>query len=498
MKTKKAIINTFVIILYQVLNMVIGLILPKFYTETFGSSYNGLNQTIKQIMTWLGFLNAGIMAAAIQALFKPIAEKNTNSIYSVLCFIKKQCFKMGSIFIALLSAIAIIWGVIGNSEVPVTVIVYTLLVHGISSVITSFFLAKFTVYVAATNKNYIIYFINILSLILSSILKIVVLSLYKNIYIYQAILLLDPLVRGIFLYIVCKKDFKKFKNTAVVTENIQIAQRKDVLVGELAGFVINSTDVLLISYFLDFSQASIYSMYAFVVSSVVNILASIREGAYSGIGHLISTDKEKFKKSFSSFESIFFAMMFLLFSITIVAYRPFIKVYTAKMDQNYVFMFLPILFVLTQLLVYLRIPSIMAANSAGHFKQTKNFAVIEAIINLVLSIILIQLMGIEGALIGTIIGGLYRTTVYVNYCNKNILERKNSVYLKKISILALPFVIAVIFSFFDWTVATLIEWIFFASIVGIIFLSIYVVLLIIMEKDYLTVLLKNIFRRKNK
>ncbi len=484
-KTKRAFINTAFIISYQMLNLFIGLILPKLYTETFGSVYNGLNQTITQIMHWLGLLQSGLAAASIQALFKPIAEKKKDDVWSVIKYTQKQYTKMGIIFVILLSSIAIVWGCVGSKEISGTIICYFMIMHGVSSAIDYFFLAKYTIYLSASNQNFILYIVNIIILLVSSIIKILVLLFTKNIYLYQSVLLIGVILRCIMLYFICKKDFLDLKKHTVDLKPVKMAQRRDVLISEIAGFVISSTDVIVISTFLGFAQSSIYSVYNFVISGIANVLGSIREGVYSGIGQLLAVDKEKFKKVFSSFESVYLAITFMLFTITIIAYRSFVTVYTAKMDQNYVFFSYPILFVVTQLLVNLRIPSIMATNSAGHFKQVKKYAVIEAIINLIISVSLVKWLGIPGVLIGTICGGLYRTPVYVNYCNKNILERKNTVFFKKILIFIFPFFVGIILGFLDWKIKSLGAWVVFTSLVGIVTVIVYMVILCFLEKEYI-------------
>ena len=494
MKTKRAFVNTAFIIAYQILNLLMGLVLPKLYTETFGSAYNGLHQTITQIMHWLALLQAGLAAASTQALFKPIAEKKKDEIWSVIKYTQSQYAKMGIWFVILLSAIAIVWGIIGSNEISGTLISYFLIMHGVSSAVEYFFLAKYSIYLSAANKNFVVYIVSIIILLVSSALRILVLLLTKNIYLYQSILLIGVLIRCVILFFVCRKDFKDLKANTPEIKKVTMAQRRDVLISEIAGFVISSTDVLIISSFMGFAYSSIYSVYAFVMSGITNILGSIREGVYSGMWQLLFTDKERFKKVFSSFETIYLTITFMLFTIAAIAYRSFITVYTAKMDMNYVFLIYPMLFVLAQVLVNLRIPAIMATNSAGHFKQVKKYAVAEAIINLVLSLALVKPLGIAGVLIGTICGGLYRTPVYVNYCNKHVLERKNIKYIKKVALLGVPFLIGLALSFVDWHIQTFMQWFVFAAITGVIVALVYVSILWLMEKEYI----KNTFLKKLK
>jgi len=120
---------------------------------------------------------------------------------------------------------------------------------------------------------------------------------------------------------------------------------------------------------------------------------------------------------------------------------------------------------------------------------------VEAIINLSISLVLSRMLNIIGVLIGTIIGGLYRTPLLVNYSNKNILERSNTIYLKKILVLCIPFVIGVYLSFIlDFGVENFSQWIKLALILSLIVVSIYMGILYLLDKG----ICKNIIDRINK
>jgi len=63
----------------------------------------------------------------------------------------------------------------------------------------------------------------------------------------------------------------------------------------------------------------------------------------------------------------------------------------------------------------------LLADGAGRFKETRNGALLEAVINLTLSIALTMRIGLEGVLLATLIAGIIRTTEYAVFCFKHIL-----------------------------------------------------------------------------
>lgn len=65
----------------------------------------------------------------------------------------------------------------------------------------------------------------------------------------------------------------------------------------------------------------------------------------------------------------------------------------------------------------------MVIEYAGHYEKTKWRSVIEAVINVVVSIIGVYYWGIYGVLIGTIAALIYRTNDMIIYASKRLLQR---------------------------------------------------------------------------
>ncbi len=104
-------------------------------------------------------------------------------------------------------------------------------------------------------------------------------------------------------------------------------------------------------------------------------------------------------------------------------------IYTAGVeDVNYIRPWLAMLFVIVGVANTIRIPSNTLINAAGHFRETKNRAIIEAVINLVSSIIFVQFLGVEGVLIGGLCSYAYRTCDLILYTSKEILKKFSVAY----------------------------------------------------------------------
>ena len=470
---KRAVLNFIASLLYQIVSLGVGLILPKYYTEIFGSVYNGLNQSIAQIMSLLSVLQFGIAAAAIQEMFKYIATDDKDGIAAIYWNSEKQYRKMGYIFLLIILPIIGLFPFAVKDDIAYHIIVVFLLFRSISAAMEYFFQAKYTIIMTAHNRSYAIYIINIVLLLIGTALHFTILFITKNIIIYQGVALITVLLRLIIVTVYVRKHFpylQERKNAKIVLE--KNSKRRDVLVSEIAGMAIDSTDLLILGIFSGMVSASIYSVYNFVVLGLASVLSSCREAVFAGVGKTYYEDKKEFVRKMDRFESVYLFLAFFLYTTALLLFRPFVENYTKNMDTKYYYVGFPILFLLAKLLVNMRIPSIVAINTAGHFKQVKWYAVIEAVINLTVSLSLVKPLGIYGVLIGTIVAAAFRTPILIWYSNKYILRRNNFSYWKKILCWLPLFGGGYIFSeLLPFNCNSLIKWAILAALIAIIMLG---------------------------
>ena len=434
---KRAVFNFTASFLYQITSLIVGLILPKYYTEIFGSVYNGLNQSVAQVMGLLAVLQYGIAASSIQAMFKPIAENDQRSIAAIYRSTEIQYRKMGYIFLLAIIPIIILYPFAIKDNISYWIVSSFIILRGISSAMEYFFQAKYNVILIANNRSYAIYLINTGLQLISVSLHLTVLFTLKNIIVYQSVAVIITLIRLAIVSTYIRKQFSylgQYSSNELEDTRIEIKQRSDVMVSEIAGLVISSTPLVVLSTFSSLVYSSIYAVYNFVIIGLQGFLGSAREAVIASMGKMYYTDKQVYNDNMDRFESLYLSIMIVLYSTANIVFSPFIEVYTQKMDADYNLPYLPLLFVVSALIIGLRIPSIVAINTVGHFKQVKRYAVIEACLNISLSIALAIRYNIYGVLIATIVAGLYRTPVLIHYAYKNIYHKSVFPFIKKILI----------------------------------------------------------------
>jgi len=162
-----------------------------------------------------------------------------------------------------------------------------------------------------------------------------------------------------------------------------------------------------------------------VITGVRRVVNIISKGMEAAFGSMIANNEEKaLYNNLERLEFIIYYVSGICFTCAAVLITPFAAVYTKGVnDADYIRPVFGMIMALSGLLWCLRIPYQSVVLAAGRFKETKNGAIAEPIINIVLSVILVLRFGIVGVAIGTVAAMLFRTVQYGIYMSENLVIR---------------------------------------------------------------------------
>ena len=95
--------------LLQIVVAVSGLVLPRFFLNQYGSTVNGMINSVSQFLTYLNLVEAGISSAAIVELYGPLNQNDTGAINSVLSALQKFYYKSGGAYVILLTIMTVVY-----------------------------------------------------------------------------------------------------------------------------------------------------------------------------------------------------------------------------------------------------------------------------------------------------------------------------------------------------------------------------------------------------
>lgn len=440
MKKKLIVKNVIYSIGTKMIILVLGILIPRLLIISFGSEINGLLSTVTQIFTYLALLEAGIGNSTINALYRPLDENDYETSNKVLTEAKKYYHKVSVIYSSLIILFSIIYPFFVTSNISKGLISGIIVLQGAANFVGYYFTAVYVQLLTASGNNYINNNITFISYVATSIIKIILILLGYNVLVVQIGFFIISLIKiPIYKYLCYKKypwlNFEKHSNTKYLKE------RGSFVVHEISTTIFNNTDVFIISTFCSLSLASVYTIYNLVFSSVGGILGS----ATSGLGFLLGQSQYKEKKEFvfvyDTYSMACICASFVLFTTCYVLIIPFVKLYTAGVsDIEYVIKGLPILFTLINLLSGVRVAASTLITVSGNASHTKGRSIAETTINLVVSVILVNIIGVEGVLWGTIVALLYRSNDMLIYSNRKILGRSPIKEYKNILLNGVAFV----------------------------------------------------------
>lgn len=371
----------------------------------------GVNSLYTNILSILSMAELGIGTALNFALYRPVAEDDKEKIKSYMQMYRKAYTIIALVVAAIGLAIAPFLKYLIKDPGQITVQEMTVyyLIFLFNTVSTYFVSYKYSL-CNAQQRNYIQTNINTITKILVTLLQILVIILTGNFLFYLLTDMLVQLLQKVFVswYLDRMYPYLKEKNVQPLSreESGEIWNKTKALVLHKVGDVARlQTDSLIISSFIAVAMSGRVDNYNLVINSVTNFVNIIFNSVISGFGNLIATETKK--RQYELFLVYrFFASWVYGFAVTgfFVLLTPLIQIW---LGDAWVLPSSAVVLILTDL--YFKGERIVLSNyktAAGVFEQDKYLALIQGAVNLVLSIWLVQKIGLAGIYVGTVVSGL--------------------------------------------------------------------------------------------
>lgn len=438
MRNKQAFKNMLANVLLQICAAVSGIILPRFIIEAYGSAMNGMISSITQFLSYIGLVEAGVGSASAVALYVTIANNDVLQTNGILSATRKFYLKSGYIYLFLTIIFACVYPNIINAQIEKKMVVMMVLILSGSTVIDFFVLGKYRVLLTADQKNYVVAAAQITGTILTLILSIWLIRLKMNVLIVKAVAAFVFILRVFLVYIYVKIHYKDIDFGAQPAYD-RLDQRWDALLHQVVGTIVLNTGIVMLTVFYgedSLLEVSVYTTYNMVGQALYLFLNSFSTALSAGFGQVAASgDKDVLDRAYSGYEYLYVIVLHVMYTCMAVLILPFIHVYTINVkDVNYVRMGVAMLFVLSGYIQNMRIPSLTMICSVGHFRETRFRAVAEAVINIVVSMLLVFPFGIAGVLAGTICSFAYRSIDCILYNSKYIVKDTQKRFFKRMAV----------------------------------------------------------------
>ena len=476
--------NIIASLLFQVVTIICGFIVPRLIISNYGSDVNGLVTSITQFLAYITLLEAGFGPVIKSILFKPIVKNDKETIKKILKASEKIFRKISYIFIAYIIVLCFVFPLIVSNEFESFYTISLILIISISTFAEYYFGMTYKLFLHADQKPYVTHYIQIATLIINTILIIVLVKLGFSIQVVKlvsaSIFILRPILHNIYVkkkYNISLKD---------VEEAYVINQKWDALAQHIAYIIHRNTDIIILTIFSDIKEVSVYAVYMLIINSIRNVVYSFTGGMDASFGKMIAKEEyDKLNDKFKKFVTYYYMISSILFICAFFLIIPFVSLYTKGItDANYIRPIFGYVMLSSVFMLSIKDPYNDLVKVVGHFKQTQKGAFVEAILNLVISIALVFKYGIVGVAIGTLVSTTIRTIELMYYANKNILKTNIFHFIKLIVMIIIEFIIiyALVDFIGEFKIDTYIDWIIYAIIVTLISMIIIILINLIFNK----------------
>lgn len=412
----------------NLITQLLNFVLRTVFIAHLGDTLNGVNALYTSILSVLSMAELGIGTALNYSLYKPVANKDYEKIKSYMQFYKKA-YRIIGIAIAVLGlALSPFLPWLVKQPEGVTVrdltLYYFIFLFNTAS---SYFVAYKYSLVNAEQKNYIQTNILTVTKMITVSLQIVVILVTGNFYFYLLTAAGVELLQKIFVSIYLDRRYPYLKDREVKkltkAETGEIVSKTKALVFHKVGDVARlQTDSMIISGFINVTITGFVDNYNMVINSIANVVNIFFNSVLSSFGNLIATESKE--RQYQLFKVYRFAACWI-YGFTAIGFSilltPFIILWQGEART---LAYIVVACILIDF--YFKGERIVLSNfktAAGVFEQDKYLALIQGVVNLIISIALVRSIGLVGVYIGTIVSGLIANITKPFIIYKVILDR---------------------------------------------------------------------------
>lgn len=418
----RIITNSLFSFLAQLISVISGFILPRFFLQKYGSEVNGLVQSISQFLGIISFMDLGIGQVVRSALYTPLANRDNERISAIMHSGRSYYRKVAYMLVAYVIVLIFLYPSFASQSFSWPYIATMIGVLAISSFCQFYFGIVNEQLLHADQKSYIIYILQIAGTLLNLAACVWMIqrgfSIHAVKLVTSLIFVAKPLIYAAYI----RRNYS-IDSKVHYTED-PITQRWNGMAQHISAVVLDGTDNIVLTVFSTLTNVSVYSVYYMVISGIQRFYQSAAVGIQSAAGAAWARqDKAQIRNLFASGEFTLHSIVVFLFSCMGILILPFVRVYTDGLtDANYIQPVFAALLVIAYGIRSLRTPYNIWILAAGHYKQTQCCHITAAALNLGISILAVSRWGLVGIAIGTLIAMAYQTTWMAIYTAKHLIN----------------------------------------------------------------------------
>lgn len=419
-RTKNSIRNSVVAVLFQVIALTIGFFSRKIFIDYLGTEVLGLSSTASSLLGFLNLAELGIGAAISVTLYKPLFEKDKETIKEIIAM-QGWLYKRIALFIIGGSAVLMCFFplIFAKMELPLWYAYLTYSVFLFSSML-GYFVNYKMILLSADQKEYKIQFgVRVVS-IGKLILQAIAVKFFPQPFVWWISLeFVSAIVNSVVINKIIYKNYPYLKEEVSHAGELRhkfpdvVTKVKQLMFHRIGGFVLSQTSPIIIYAYASLTMVAMYGNYLIITNNLTLLLNAMFAGLSASVGNmLIEGNRKLILKVFKElFSSRFLAVATCSICIWLLA-DPFITVWLGAeylLDRTILLMIIVLFFLGTMRSV------VDTFISAYGLFQDIWAPLAESILNLGCSIGLGYFWGLHGILGGVIISQIVVVFIWKPY-----------------------------------------------------------------------------------
>ena len=427
-RTDNAIRNIVFGVLYKAESIILPFFIRTAMIYIMGSQYVGLGSLFTSILSFLSLAELGIGHALVFSMYAPIAKDDDVTLCALLNLYRKIYRCIGTVILVVGLALMPFLKYLISDGYPADINIYILYSIYLSNIVISYLMFGYKQsLLVAFQRSDIISKRTMIIQVVQNVVQFSVLLLTRNYYLYIIFLPVFTAVTNLFNLIIVNKMYPQYKCRGSISKELKrsIVKKVTALIGTKANaIVMHAADNIVISAFLGLTMVGIYGNYYYIMNSIVGIMTIIYTSLTAGLGNSLETDDVG--KNYNDFNILSFLNFWLVTFCSVCLlclYQPFMDLWVGK---ELMFGFVVVVLLTVYFFVYQIRRIVLTYKDAGGVWWEDRFRpYVMMFFNLTFNIILVQVTGIQGVILSTIISMLI-SLPWENYTVFKFIFKKSS------------------------------------------------------------------------
>lgn len=399
-----------------------ALVLCPFLTRTaliyaLGASYLGISALYVSVLNVLSLAELGFSSAVVFGMYKPVAEGDVRQVAAYLNYYRSVYRRVGLVILLMGLTVMPALHLLVKGEWPSDVNLYVGFAIYLANTVIGYFLYAYKrSLLDAYQRNDLVSKVNMAVAVAQCALQVALLLLSFNFYIYALVLPVITLASNMLVERAVRAFLPEFSEPALRRCQLGDEARRDVR-KRVAGLVLHqvcwtcrsSFDSIFVSAFLGLSVLASYDNYYAVMAGLHALLGTVCTSMTAAVGNSVAVEsREKNADDMRQFVFMYMLPSVVAASCLLACYQPFMSLWVgAELMQPFE---VPLLMTAYFYLLTMGDIRHVYVNATGIWWEQRWRALAEAAANLVLDCVLVQVLGVAGVIIGTLV-----TLLVVNF-----------------------------------------------------------------------------------